>query len=97
MLNLLARIKQYFKEVFSNSINVFRDSSKKKELRLHPQLQSCLLFFSGQPEWLFLLFTIWSHNEEERKKKKNKLCFALTSKQVYKLIQRAVILKIFYV
>lgn len=46
------------------------------------------------------LFTLFSYSIRTRtalgKKKKN-LCVLLTSKQVYKLIQRAVILKIFYV
>lgn len=47
-------------------------------------------------QWLSMFFTIQSHKEKEKKNQKS-YALLLTSKQVYKLIQRAVILKIFYV
>lgn len=72
MLNLLARMKQYFKEVFSNSINVFRDSNKKKELRLHPQLQSCSFLNNLNDCSCFSQFEVTMRKKE----KKKKLCFA---------------------
>lgn len=89
MLNLLARMKQYFKEVFSNSINLFRN--KKKSLSYTHSCRALSVFF-GQSMTVLAL-----HNLKSQREEKKSYALLLTSKQVYKLIQRAVILKIFYV
>lgn len=44
-----------------------------------------------------IVFTFYNVNLPGKKKEKRIYAMLLTSKQVYKLIQRAVILKIFYV
>lgn len=92
MLNLLARMKLYFKEVFSNSINLFRN--KKRSLSYTYSCRDLSVFF-GQSMTVLAFHNLKS--QRGGKKKKRSYALLLTSKQVYKLIQRAVILKIFYV
>jgi len=75
MLNLLARMKQYFKEVFSNSINVFRDRDNKEELGLHPQLQSCLCSFLDNLNGCSCFSQFEVTMRKEKKEREVTLCF----------------------
>jgi len=74
MLNLLARMKLYFKEVFSNSINLFRN--KKKELKLYPQLQSSICIFRTINDCSRFAFHNLKSPMRRKKKKKKKVHFA---------------------
>lgn len=71
------------------------NQNERKNNFLSIQASLCALHISiALPIFVFLSYWIWTHTAWGGKKN---LCMLLTSKQVYKLIQRAVILKIFYV